>query len=110
MSMTSAVEVRTQAVSPELMALGLAFTRLSPSFHAATKRPMPVRRYEAYVEGAAESVPAELPSGSAPVARRLPLRTVAKWKRTDGTGPTKQPGEDLESQARFRGGRGHFRR
>src|SRR5664279_5555662 len=102
MSMTSAAEVRTQAVSPELMALGAVFTQMSPSFHAATKRPMPVRRGEAYVAGAAESVPAELPSGNAPVARRLPLRTAARSKPTDGRGPTKQPGENLESQARFR--------
>src|SRR5665811_2209504 len=80
MSMTSAAEVSTQAVSPELMALGAAFTQMSPSFHAATKRPMPVRRDEAYVAGAAESVPAELPSGNAPVARRFPLRTTAEWK------------------------------
>src|SRR5450759_2653517 len=102
MSMTSAAEVRTQAVSQELMALGAAFTRLSPSFHAATKRPVSVRRDEAYVAGAAESVAAELPSGNAPVARRFPLRTVAESKRTDGTGLTTQPGENLESQARFR--------
>src|SRR5450830_2041777 len=101
MSMTSAAEVRTQAVSPELMALGAAFTRLSPSFHAATKRPVSVRRDEAYVAGAAESVAAELPSGNAPVARRFPLRTVAKWKRTDGTGPTKQPGETYSRRRAF---------
>jgi len=47
MSMTSAVEVRTQAVSPELMPLAAGFTRLSPSFHAATNDAMSARLAEA---------------------------------------------------------------